>query len=364
MKYLVLIILTLLAFSCARPRLNRAPAMPPVARETPAMLKGFSALIEGRSLEIGHNAIPRLLRRDNLLFYITLDGYYYQVNLNTLESEGDIRINEGIRGTPVMNYPLLFFSTARGNEGMPVYDLKRARVIREEALGQSVSSMLLAGDRLMHCAADGRITALTTPSLKTAWSVELGQDIVSDALIEGKNLIVGGRDGRLASYRLRDGQLNWSIDLPDAFYTAPVLSQKALYWAAYSGTVYRVNTGTGEKEQTLPGSVPVYQSPAVNDSLLFVPYGDGRLIAFSQNNGRALWARQLDGPFSAPLLLTANVLYCSQMSEKFYILSLENGTILHEAKLSGRSLSTPLQWKKRLFLFLSPGIIQEYKDAQ
>ncbi len=356
--------LMLLAFSCARPRLNRAPAMPSAGRKTPAMLKGLTAIKEARRLEIGHNAIPRLFRREHLLFYLTLDGYFYQVNLNTLESEGDIRINEGMRGTAALDYPLLYFSTARGNEGVSVYDLNRARVVREEPLGTSVSSMLLAGDRLVHCAADGRITVLMTPSLKSAWSVELGQDIVADALIDGENLIVGGRDGRLASYRLRDGRLNWSIDVPDAFYTGPLLSQKALYWAAYSGTVYGINTDTGQKEHTFPGSTPVYQSPVDNDSLLFVPYADGRLIAFYKKNGRALWARQLDGPFSAPLLLTANALYCSQMSEKFYILSPENGTILHEQKLSGRSLSAPLQWKKRLFLFLSPGTIQEYKDAE
>ncbi len=358
MKILLLTSLLLLTLACRRPQL---PAVPPGPAAGLARVEGFSRIQATRELKIGHNPVQRLPARGAYLFYASLNGYFYQINLTTLETEGDVKLTEGMSGTPALAYPLIFFTSEKGNDGLVVYDLRMAKTVRKLDLEEAQASPVIIGDRLIHCALGGRISAFALPGLQKEWSVELGQPIVADPLASEGNILITGRDGYLASYRAEDGVLNWSLDLRDAFYTAPAQWQNHLYWAAYSGKVYKIDKNTGARLLTHEGPAPVYQSPRVNASGLYVPYADGTLRAFDTASTAIRWTQRLDGPFSAPLLLTANVLYSSQMSRKFHILSTDDGTILQTVEPGGRVLSQPLQTADRLYLMISPGIIKEYK---
>ncbi len=365
MKALLLTALLVLTIGCRKPQLSVAP--PPV-QMSPASgvlaAAGFSRIKETRELEIGHAPIPRLPARGERLFYVSLNGHFYQVNLNTLETEGDVKLTDGLYGTPALNYPLMFFSTERGHDGLQVYDLIRAKTVKELEVSPARVSPVIAASHLIHCALDGRISAFALPGLQKKWSVDLGQRIMADPLVSGGNILITGRDGHLASYRAGDGMLNWSIDLDDAFYTTPALWQNHLYWAAYSGKVYKISEESGAREGTYNGHAPIYQSPRINATGLYVPYADGTLKAFETGTKKVRWTQHLDGPFSAPLLLTNNVLYSSQMSRKFYILSLQDGAILQMEEPGGRPLSQPLQTDDRLYLMVSPGIIKEYQHEK
>ncbi len=365
MKILFLSFLLLFTFGCRRPMLPASPADGVSATRTGVLnVNGFNRIKEIRELEIGHNPIRQLAVLGNRLFYVSLNGYFFQVNLESFKTEGNVKLTDGISGAPAVAYPLLFFSSEKGNDGLLVYDLKKAETVRRLDTEAGQASPVIVANRLIHCALNGRITAFSLPGLQKMWSVELGQPIVADPLVSGDNVLITGQDGHLASYRAGDGMLNWSIDLKDAFYTPPAHWQAHLYWAAYSGNVYQIDENTGERLRTYKGTVPVYQSPRANATGLYVPYADGTLRAFKTTSADVRWTRKLDGPFSAPLLLTSRVLYCSQMSRKFYILSLGDGSVLQTEEPDGRVLSQPLQIAGHLYLMISPGIIKEYQNYE
>lgn len=115
----------------------------------------------------------------------------------------------------------------------------------------SASRPVLAGDRIIIGAADGRVCALSTKDGAVIWSAQTGSaltslepykrggsDVNSSPAVSGNVVYVGASDGHVHALALGDGRKlgSWNLGVPIG--SSPAIAGHTLYIGGYDGNLY------------------------------------------------------------------------------------------------------------------------------
>ena len=124
----------------------------------------------------------------------------------------------------------------------------------------------------------------------------------SNPAVQGDSVFVAYNSGEIFGLRVQNGRVSWSYSLSSAAQGGalpaiadirglPVLDHGRLFAISHSGRFAAIDQRTGDRlwEADIGG----IDTPVVSGDAVFVYGGDSQLIALSQDNGRALWVKDL-----------------------------------------------------------------------
>ena len=118
-------------------------------------------------------------------------------------------------------------------------------------------------------------------------------------------LVITGRSiyNRLRVYDLKAHDFRWSRK-SDRAAAAPIICEGAVYYSTYRGSVFKLNSESGEViwRTPLSGAIVEHQ-PTFRDSLLYVADKNARLFALEADSGDVRWEYELPSSPSGPALV-------------------------------------------------------------
>ena len=173
------------------------------------------------------------------------------------------------------------------------------------------ASPVVAGDRVVVATDDRHVTAVSLADSHTLWQAVRSTTLpAAPALAEDGDLVlVADRGGEVTAYNVADGSLAWTRSLEGGTLRGPAVADEegVTVVADDTGGIYGLETGTGDLRWEQRTVYYPSQPFAVGDGRV-VSLGDGtRLEAYSLEDGEPVWASDVDGTTSAPVLVGSSL---------------------------------------------------------
>ena len=135
------------------------------------------------------------------------------------------------------------------------------------------------------------------------------------------------------------------------FYAQPIpLDEETMLIADNGGRLLSVDSVVVELKRDYPVDGKIVASMTAADGVLYVPFQDGGLVAYSMDGFYELWRVPTDeGVWAKPLLVGDNIIFPS-LDHNLYAVDRESGAIQWIVDLGGAVASTPLLVNDRLYV--------------
>ncbi|MEZ5851907.1 MAG: PQQ-binding-like beta-propeller repeat protein [Hyphomicrobiaceae bacterium] len=223
--------------------------------------------------------------------------------------------------------------------------------------GRLTASPIVAGGRVVTLDANAHVTAFS-PSGGVAWRASLIPDAEKStqgfggglAADEGKLYATTGF-GYAYALDLQSGKRLWEKNLGAPVRTSPTVADGRLFVITNDGNVHALSTTDGQElwlHQGLPERAALLSnaSPAVEGSMVVVPFPSGDLIALDASSGQPRWNDSL-----ARMRTTSSLGSLTDAGRPV----IDGGTV-YAVGHSGRMVATSLSTGERIWSLNVPGI--------
>ncbi|WP_020676008.1 PQQ-binding-like beta-propeller repeat protein [Geopsychrobacter electrodiphilus] len=157
------------------------------------------------------------------------------------------------------------------------------------------------------------------------WKRSFTSPLLTTTSLELDNLFILEKSGVLTALGPR-GDLLWRLTLGETcFYSAPLISGHAVYVVTAVGTLWKIDTASGEVIWKRSLGAPVYASPVLSTAGLLVGDNSGNLHLIESDSGRILATFQTGGPIQSRVLVAGNRLYFGSRDQNLYAIRLIKG---------------------------------------
>jgi outer membrane protein assembly factor BamB len=155
---------------------------------------------------------------------------------------------------------------------------------------------LLIGGEIFTVDTDGLIRNIDAKSGKLKWNFKTGIEAITGLIGNDKIIIASSRNGELNLYdRInRDLKPRWSVKVKGEIRSAPVVGAGSLFIRTVDGRLSSISMEDGSIQWTVSHLVPALSltgnsAPILYDELVIAGFDDGKMAAFDQANGQAVW---------------------------------------------------------------------------
>lgn len=265
---------------------------------------------------------------DGIVYFGSFDGYFYAVDAGTgklkwkFETAGERRY-EGTHlhgsqpiaetmpdpfdfylSSPVLWQGKVFFGSGDGN--IYALDASSGKLIWKFKTGDVVhASPAIADGTLFVGSWDSYFYALDAATGKQKWRFKTGEDpaihnqvgIQSSAVVANGVVYFGCRDSNLYALDAKSGEKKWVFNNKGSWVIgSPTAKDGKVYFATSdSGLFYGLDAKTGSVIFSLKFIWPLFSSPAIAGSTLYIGSHEGKLMAVDLTTQKPAWVFQTDG---------------------------------------------------------------------
>lgn len=286
---------------------------------------------------------------------------------------GDNREKLGLRQAPAIEGDRVFVSNDEGRvlaldaaTGKTLWDSEVVKTGKTGSLwlfwrrktieGAVTGGPAVANGMVVVGGRNGEVIALDADTGAERWKATVTSEVISTPLVTGGFVVVRSNDGRTFGLDAGDGTRKWVFDrgLPNLSVRgngAPVASGDRVYLGYDDGSVISLRLSDGglaweqlvaepEGRNDLERMADVDGELQVGVSELFATSYHGQTVAFSTDNGRPLWNRDVGG--YGGLAMTGDRLVVSDAAGTVWALDRATGSALwKQDQLARRFLTTP-----------------------
>jgi outer membrane protein assembly factor BamB len=205
------------------------------------------------------------------------------------------------------------------------------------------------------------------------WIAHHVRGIHSTAALSDKAVYFGAYNGKLYKLEKSSGRPLWTVDLGDAIGASPLLLQDALYVLVETSVV---RDGYLVKLDPLSGKV-IWRSPKIGEQshsspayspdrgALYFGANNGRFFSVDSSDGKINWSIETRGEVKSTPVLIENLVCYTDWGAGFDCIDLDSGRITARATLEGLSQVSPSYSAKHGALFTgdSKGFLHAFKTG-
>jgi eukaryotic-like serine/threonine-protein kinase len=167
-------------------------------------------------------------------------------------------------------------------------------------------------------------------------------------VLDGSTIYYSSTAGKLVAYdkgtqkNLWEFPSNQNKDLKlEAIYGTPVLSNQVLYFGAFDGNIYAVDSSNGNLKWFVKTGAPVVGTLLLKDSAVYAGNSNGNVYALQSSDGKQLWERNAgkevwSGPVDANGLIAV-----TSMDNDVYAFDTKGSLVWKSSVASAAIASTP-----------------------
>ncbi len=211
---------------------------------------------------------------------------------------------------------------------------------------------LLIGDRFFTIDVDGVIRQLDVGNGKKRMQFDTGLKVAAGPGGTENALVVASREGDIAYFEFSGNSLKkrWQQRINSEIRTRPVLDGQQVFVRSVDGELTVLSADDGKIQWNVSRRVPSLSLtgssfPIITDTLVIGGFDNGKLSAFSRENGSLVWEHIVGTPrgrseierlvdIDGQFLLRDNVIYASSFQGNLIAVTLNAGQVLWTRKFS------------------------------
>lgn len=222
----------------------------------------------------------------------------------------------------------------------------------------------------------GNVFAYDAVSGATLWQQRLGFDSAAGVGVDNDSVFVSSLNGDIVTLSRDDGSEQWRVNISSEILAPPQSNGAVVVVQTNDGKLVGLNTKTGEQLWDYSVTLPILTlrgtaTPLVFGDNLVTGFANGKLMAFSANDGTLFWERRIARPqgrsdiervvdIDGQPIIAGRILYTTSYNGTLSALS-PNGTILWSQEAS--SYSSPVVIDGRVFVATEDGVMRAF-DAK
>lgn len=196
---------------------------------------------------------------------------------------------------------------------------------------------------------NGNLVSLNLPDGHMLWRAELGGEITASPVADETGVYVANSpattdsgasqpssQGILRAIGAQSGVTLWSTKLPSLFIGSLSGTNTAIIGRSKDGRIYSIRKDNGRILWIRRGEQPFTTGPVVSADRLFAGSTDGSLFAIDQDTGRVLWRYRTGAAISAPPSVTDQAVYFASGNNYVYALTAREGRMIWRRRVAAR----------------------------
>lgn len=284
---------------------------------------------------------------------------------------------------------IVYVGTLKGE--VYAFDIATGKELGAKNFGGGVFCGPVISDSLMVVVSSqskGNVLSYDIYSGKTIWSKEIA-DVESSPTVYENCVYVVTVKGDLYRIDLQTGSEIFHKKFDGAIRTSPALDDSICVFACDDGSVCAVNSVDGKQRWKYGAGSPVWCSPSMNDSSIFIGTNGGRLLALSKEGkmrfdfttgekilsmpitdekrvyfgcddgdfyavdirgGALLWKVHTDAPITTAASQTRTQIFFGGFDKNLYVIDKSDGKVEQKIELPGRIRTQPAIYKNHLVI--------------
>ncbi len=254
-------------------------------------------------------------------------GTLYAIDVESQTSVMEYSAGDSIRSTPWVVDGIAYFGTYDFSL-LAVDTATQQEVWKFETGGEVLTSPQVIEGVVYATSRDGNAYAVDAATGKELWRFKVDVDETwvapSSPVVDGGIVSVGG-NGYAFGLNATTGAKEWEITTDDAVLADPAVAYATAYFATNSGSLYAVDTWTGDPLWNVTGGWGNDQ-PIVYNGVLYINSYDADtgmvLLALDPKTGEERWRHPYEGGYFTRMAIADDVLYGSGESKVLTALTL------------------------------------------
>jgi len=292
---------------------------------------------------------PTLLSVNGYLYFCTLDGRIYCLNIETGNKIGRIKTEGSNEATCAYHKGKLIIASRYGGLTLANYDLENGKYLWKINAGDIASEPLVTDEGIFVSALYNHIHKYHFDTGEKLWSFKTEDQHRSSPALSKNVLVVGCDNGLIYALNAKSGKLKWKFETGSSVFATPSTLDETVYVGSLDSVFYALNLMDGTLRWSFRAESPIYQSSATDGKKVLFGSSDGKLYCLYTDTGQEIWRFQAKSVVSTPPVISGGVLYFGSLDRHYYCLSLENGKKLWQFETKGRIKTAPVVWGKYVF---------------
>ncbi len=209
--------------------------------------------------------------------------------------------------------------------------------------GPIVSSAVIGEGRVYVGSTDSVLYALDLATGTPRWTVRIGGPVRSTVCLGPDGLFLSGGDGIVRCLEKNSGKELWHFatqgekvyelyGYADYFHSSPALFEHVLIVGSGDGSVYALNSSTGDIRWRVQTGNVVHSSPVIDSDRVFIGSFDGNVYALRLADGLLLWTFKAvghrffpRGEFQGSPVIGNGLVYIGSRDYNVYAIDREKG---------------------------------------
>ncbi|XP_018673187.2 beta-alanine-activating enzyme [Ciona intestinalis] len=177
-----------------------------------------------------------------------------------------------------------------------------------------------------------------------------------DIKVHDPSIIVCSLAGRILSLDAENGRKNWCLNLEKPIFSSPSVSESGIFVACVDCCLYKLDHTSGYVIWSYQTMEPIFSSPTVasthSNNVVFVGSHDGNLYCINADTGLKLWDfpssenRSVHPVYASPFPICSNnmVEFISSVATNglLSLLDVKSGCVVAQKSLSGDVFTSPI----------------------
>lgn len=291
---------------------------------------------------------PTLVAVDGILYFATLDGRIYALNIETGEKIGKNKSQGGYEATCAYYQGNLIIASRYGDLTLANYDLETGKYLWKIDAGDIASEPLATDGGVFASALYNHIDKYHFGTGEKLWTFKTDDQHRSSPALSKNVLVVGCDNGLIYALNANSGKLKWKYETGATVFATPIIWEDTVFVGSSDSTFYALNLSDGSVVWTFLAKDAISQSAATNGEKVVFGSNDGQVYCLDAQTGQELWVFRANSVVSTPPLISGTVVYFGSLDSRYYGLSLDTGQELWHYETKGRIRTAPVVWKNYL----------------
>lgn len=292
---------------------------------------------------------PTLLAVDGVLYFSTLDGKIFALDMETAKQLGKEKSEDGNEATCAYHEGFLYIASRYGDKTLGKYDLSQGKYVWKIDAGDIASEPLVTEEGIFVAALYNHVDKYHLATGEKLWSFKTKDQFHSSPALAQNTLVVGCDDGKVYALNALSGKKRWEFKTGASIYATPCIGEKTVYIGSLDSLFYALDLESGAVKWRFRVNFPIFQAAATDGEKVLFGATDGVLYCLDAQTGKVLWQFQAKSVISTPPTISGKVAYFGSLDHYYYGVNLEDGKELWKFETRGRIRTAPVVWGKYLF---------------
>ena len=275
-----------------------------------------------------------------IVYVGTLNGDIYAFDVATGKELGSKKFGGAISSGPAIVDSMLVVASSQSKINIFGYDIFSGKIIWSKHISDVESAPVVCKSRIFVATLRGDLYAMDPQTGDEIFHEHFDAPIRSSPAADDSICVFGSDDGNVYAISMIDGKLRWKYDAGSPVWCSPSLNDSSVFVGTNGGKLLELSK-EGKLKFEFKAGEKILSMPVADDSRVYFGCNDGNFYAINIESGALVWKVQADAPIVTSAAQTRTQIIFGGFDGNLYVIDKDDGKVAQKIKLSGRIRTAP-----------------------